>query len=301
MTTAPPVRYRNLLMDSSRWDAIELREGDIVVSTPAKCGTTWTQIICALLVFGKPELPAPLDDLTVWPDSYFHPLDDVKAALEAQTHRRFLKSHTPLDGLPWDERVTYISIGRDPRDVGISLDNHLANTDWERLNALREAAIGPDAVDATEAAPPPAPTLYERLWNWIGGDDDLFSLQAMLAHLQGFWERRDRSNVVLLHYDELKTDLDGQMRALAARLGIEIGEQVWPELVRAATFDQVRGNAETLAPEGTIWKDKAEFFHKGSSGQWRDLFGPDDLERYRARVAELTGPELAAWLHRGPL
>jgi aryl sulfotransferase len=297
--TETPVRYRNLLMDSSRWDGIELREDDIIVSTPAKCGTTWTQIICGLLVFGRPELPKPLDDLTVWPDAYFHAIDDIKAVLESQRHRRFMKTHTPLDGLPRDERVTYIGVGRDPRDVAVSLDNHLANTDWERLGAIRAATMGAEAGDIADAVPPPAPTLRERFWNWIEADDDLFSLQAMLAHLEGFWERRGEDNIVLLHYDELKTDLDGRMRSLAAVLGITVDEAVWPELVKAATFDEVRGNAETLAPESTIWKDKTEFFHKGSSGQWKTLLDDDDLERYRARIAELTTPEFAEWLHRG--
>ena len=39
------VRYRGLFFDNSRWDGFELRAGDIVVTTPAKCGTTWTQTI----------------------------------------------------------------------------------------------------------------------------------------------------------------------------------------------------------------------------------------------------------------
>lgn len=295
---APPVRYRNQFMDSARWDDIELRDGDIIVSTPAKCGTTWTQIICGLLVFGSPELPAPLDELTCWPDATFRAADDVAAALAAQGHRRFIKTHTPLDGLPVRDDVTYISIGRDPRDVAVSLDHHIANTDWPRMEAARAAATGTAA--APFEVPPPETTPRERFWHWVHSDDGLFSLQAMLAHLEGFWERRGEPGIVLLHYDALKADLDGGMRSLAAALGIAIDEDVWPKLVKAATFDEVRGRAETLAPEADIWKDKAEFFHSGSSGQWKAMLGEDDLERYRDRVAELTSPEIAAWVHGGP-
>nr|WP_255673028.1 sulfotransferase domain-containing protein [Glycomyces amatae] len=285
-------------MDNARWDRVELREGDIVVSTPAKCGTTWTQIICGLLVFGQPELPRPLDDLSIWVDASFRSEEDTLALLAAQGHRRFMKSHTPLDGLPRDERVTYISIGRDPRDVGISADHHFANMDMEKLMRLRANALGPDTVDLEVTMTPPAPTRYERFWNWVETDDNLIGLDAMLRHVEGFWERRDDPNVVLLHFDDLKTDLDGQMRALAATLGITVNEAVWPELVRAATFDEVRGRAATLAPENTIWKDRAAFFNKGTTGQWKDLLDDADLERYRARIAELTTPEIAAWLHR---
>src|SRR3954454_6317645 len=56
-------RYRATVYDSNRWDGFELRPGDIIISTPPKCGTTWTQMICALLILQEPELPLPLDTL----------------------------------------------------------------------------------------------------------------------------------------------------------------------------------------------------------------------------------------------
>ncbi|WP_026924053.1 sulfotransferase domain-containing protein [Glycomyces arizonensis] len=298
--TETPVRYRNPLMDSARWNGVELRDGDIIVTTPAKCGTTWTQIICGLLVFGQPELPKPLDELSPWVDAYFRDHDDLIAALAAQEHRRFMKSHTPLDGLPSDGRVAYVATGRDPRDVGVSMDHHMANMDMEAVMKIRVATMGPEAAAFGDSLPAPAPTFYERFWNWVDSDDISISLKGLLNHIGQVWERREEDNIVLMHYDELKADLDGQMRSLADALGIAIDEEVWPELVKAATFDAVRGNAETLTPENGIWKDKADFFHKGSSGQWKTLFDEDDLERYRARVNELTTPEIAEWLHREP-
>jgi len=42
--------YRTLIFDSARWDGFAYRPDDIVISTPARCGTTWTQTTCALLV-----------------------------------------------------------------------------------------------------------------------------------------------------------------------------------------------------------------------------------------------------------
>ncbi|THV30801.1 sulfotransferase domain-containing protein [Glycomyces paridis] len=296
--TAPAVRYQSIFMDNDRWNGVELREDDIIVATPAKCGTTWTQIICALLVFRSPELPRPLDELSVWVDAYFRPHDDMLAFLDAQDHRRFLKSHTPLDGLPRDDRVTYISIGRDPRDVGISTDNHFANMDFAKAMQLRAAALAPDLATAPE---PPAPTLYERFWNWVDTDDELIGLAAMIRHIESFWYRREEPNIVLLHFDDLKTDLEGQMRALAATLDIPIPEPLWPDLVHAATFDAVRTNAATLTPENDLWKDRTVFFNKGTTGQWKHLLTPADLTRYRARINELTTPEIAAWLHRDTL
>ena len=98
------VRYRSLIQDNARWDGFEFRPSDIVISTPPKCGTTWTQMLCALLIFDGPEFPAPLSQLSPWLDQTIRPLDEVCAAYDAQQHRRFIKTHTPLDGLPLHRR-----------------------------------------------------------------------------------------------------------------------------------------------------------------------------------------------------
>ena len=99
---APPFRYRSADEDSGRWAGFQFRRGDIVISTRSKSGTTWMQMICALLVFQTPDLPAPLGQLSPWLDFLATPLDEVLARLDAQRHRRFIKTHTPLDGIPLD-------------------------------------------------------------------------------------------------------------------------------------------------------------------------------------------------------
>lgn len=300
------VHYETLVFDSSRWDGFEFRPDDIVITTPPKCGTTWTQRICALLVFQTPDLEKPLTSVSPWLDMVTRPHADVLAELAAQPHRRFIKTHTPFDGLPFDERVTYLCVGRDPRDVALSWDNHVANTDFGALLGARAASVGnEDIAEKLAAGPPPVPeSERERFWAFamdptppteIAG-----SLLAVLHHLASFWAVRDRANVVMLHYDDLKADLEGQMRSLAARLSIAIPEERWPALVKAATFEEMRRNADRFAPAVTesLWRDNRQFFRRGTSGQWRDLFEAGDLDRYEARVRELvTDPEFAAWVH----
>ena len=301
-------RYRSIVADSQRWDGFELRDDDIVISTPAKCGTTWMQMLCALLVFQTPELPDRLTELSPWLDMQTAPRDEVVAALEAQEHRRFIKSHTPLDGLPYDERVTYICVGRDPRDVAVSWDNHFANMNLEVFIGARAAAVGLD--DLAEVMPdgPPIPPEdpRERFWQWVEDDTEpgggTSNLRATLHHLSTFWEVREEPNVVLFHYTDLKADLEGQLRRLAAALAVELDEDRVSELVQAATFDSMRDRAERLAPEvqtDGFWNDTNRFFHAGSSGQWHQFMGPEDAERYEKRVSTLASPDLAAWAHAG--
>ena len=120
------VRYRGYIADSDRWSRFELRPDDIIITVPSKSGTTWTQTLVALLLFDG--LPAtPVNELSPWLDMNVRSDEEVFALLDAQTHRRFIKTHSPLDGVPWDERVTYIIVGRDPRDAFVSM---LSRSPW---------------------------------------------------------------------------------------------------------------------------------------------------------------------------
>jgi hypothetical protein len=299
-------RYRSVVADSARWDGFAFRPGDIVISTPPKCGTTWMQRLVALLVFDDVELYAPVSHISPWLDMQLAPLEQVVARLESQQHRRFIKTHTPLDGVPDDERVTYVCVGRDPRDVAVSSAHHMANMDGERFMQVRQSAVGlADLAELGLDQPgPSAPrSPDEQLRSWIEDDSDVtpMSLGYVLRHLSTCWDRRNRPNVALFHYDDLRDDLAGQMRRLAEALGIEVTDGRISELAAAATFDAMRSHAADVAPNTDIslWHDNAQFFHRGTSGQWRDVFSHDDMRAYQQRVAELTSPDLAAWLHHG--
>ncbi len=301
------MRYQSFLTDTARWDGFRFRPGDIIISTPAKCGTTWTQMICALLIFQTPELPRSLDLLSPWLEMRLRRRRDVWDLYEAQTHRRFIKSHTPFDGLPVDERITYICVGRDPRDVALSWNAHMNNLDFDAMFDALGAAIEPDDYFEPPRIPPEFDNLRDAVRYWVDDptppEEVAMSLAGLIHHLAGFWAARDRDDVVLLHYDDLQTDLEGEMRRLANRLAIEVPEERWPTLVKAATFDDMRRRATERAPDtqNRIWKSTTDFFHRGTSGQWGDVFDAELAAHYEDRVRELAPPDLAAWLHRGTL
>ena len=296
------VRYHTLVYDSSRWEGFRFRPDDVVISTPPKCGTTWMQMLCALLLFDSTTFDRPLARISPWLDMLTRPLGDVVADLEAQRHRRFIKTHTPFDGLPHDERVTYLCVGRDPRDVALSWSHHWDNIDKDQLMAQRAAAVGLD--DLVELGPPlpPAPEdPVERFWAWMDGDLSASSLARTLHHLETFWDRRTDANVALFHYGDLSSDLCGQLRRLADVLGIDVADGRLEELAAAATFGSMKERAVDLAPNADQgwWRSTDDFFHRGATGAWRDLVDGPGVARYQARVTELVEPDLAAWVHHG--
>jgi hypothetical protein len=303
----PLVRRSNVIEDSSRWEEFRFRPDDIVISTPPKCGTSWIQMITALLIFQTPELPAPLTILSPWLDVRLASKHQVLADLDSQSHRRFIKTHTARWGIPMAEGVTYICAGRDPRDVALSWDDHLANADPAVGLARVTAAAALDGVDPPQLPEPPAADLDQspraKFWRWVLDDTPpaavLSSLLSTLDHVQSFWEVRHADNTVLMHYRDLTADLEGQMRALADRLCIDVPAPRWPSLVQAASFEDMRRRPSMTAPEAGGYLDDAAFFKKARQGEWRQVLETEpDLRRYNDRAAALASPELLAWMHR---
>lgn len=293
MSTAP-LRYVSADEDSARWEHFRFRDGDIVISTRSKSGTTWMQMICALLVFGSPDLPAPLPVLSPWLDHAIEPVEDVVRRLEAQQHRRVVKTHTPLDGIPLDPRATYVVVARHPLDLAVSLYHQGDNIDRERLAALTGSPARP-RVDR--------PSLHDWLVSWTitetSPQEQMDSLVGVLHHARDAWARRQQPNVVLVHYADLLADLDGQMRRLAERLDLAVPDERWPALVDAATFARMRERADQVTPNALgVLKDNRAFFRSGRSGAGREALNAGELAGYEERVARLAPSDLIAWLHR---
>lgn len=257
---------------ATRWADFRFRPGDIVISTAPKSGTTWAQMICALLIFQTQDLPAPLPELSPWMESGSRSRDEVYAQLAAAGHRRFIKTHVPLNEIPADRGVTYIVVARHPLDVAVSMYYQ----------------DGPFPL-------PPREWLLEWIDEEVSQRAHRNSLPGALRRLSYAWTRRSEPNVVLMHYEDLSADLGGEMRRLATLLGVTVPDTIWPGLVTAATFEQMRATADRLVDSNS---DPARFFRRGTSGSGRELLTSADLARYHAQVEQFAPADLLAWLHR---
>jgi aryl sulfotransferase len=290
-------------MDSRRWDGYVARSDDIIVATYPKCGTTWTQRIVDLLIFQSPA-PRQFSAASPWLDAtFFAPIETDLATIEAQTHRRFVKSHMPLDAIPVYEGVKVIHTARDGRDACMSMHNHMLG-----FVPMMGARIAAQAV--AQGAPPPArlqtpedPRDFFLQWMTTAeaGASDPAGELPFCEFEQTYWARRREPWLLMIHFNDLKADLVGEMRRIAAFLQIQTPEPLLAELADAARFETMKRQGEEMLPNlrNVFDNGHERFLNKGENGRWKDILTEGDLARYDALIRQRLAPAHAAWIEGG--
>jgi aryl sulfotransferase len=259
-TIAWPKKTRELHnhhFDSTIWNGFQFRHDDIIISTYAKSGTTWMQQIIAQLLFG-PDPDLEVAEMSPWLDLRIPPKEVKLPMVQAQTHRRFLKTHLPLDALVFSPEAKYIYIGRDGRDVVWSLYNHHANANQLWYEALNDTPgrVGPPIE------PPPA-DIRQYFREWMERDGHPF--WPFWENVRTWWEFRDLPNVLFVHFTNLKRDMPGEMRRIAAFLDVPIDETQWETILEYCSFEWMKSHATKSVPlGGAFWDAGAQvFINKG--------------------------------------
>lgn len=288
------------VIDSTRWRVYNHRPGDIIISTSYKTGTTWMQTIIANLLFQDGVFPAPVSVMSPWLDMAIPPLDDVAKGLEAQTHRRFIKSHLALDGLPYFDTARYIIVGRDVRDVFMSIWNHHTGytDDTKAMMQKRAAACGTEFPDFED--------LHDMFRSWIdkasfNWESSGFPYWSHLHHAQTWWDFRHLSNILMVHFADLLNDPEAQIRRIARHLDIAIDEQKLPGILQRISFSGMKDKFSSIMPEADhIWRGGGNtFMNKGTNGHWVGVLTEAELEQCRVAVKRELTPDCAAWLEEG--
>jgi aryl sulfotransferase len=293
-----PVKTRELHnhhFDSTIWNDFQFRDDDIIIATYAKSGTTWMQQIIAQLLFnGDPDLAVA--EISPWLDLRIPPKAVKLPYVEAQTHRRFLKTHLPVDALVFSPRARYLYIGRDGRDVVWSLYNHHANANQLWYDALNET---PGRVGPPIERPPEDIREYWR--DWLTRDG--YPFWSFWDHVRTWWQIRDLPNVRLVHFSELKRDLPGTIRQIARFLQIPINESHWSAILEHCSFEWMKQNATKSVPLGGLFWDAGAgvFINKGVNGRWADVLTAEESAQYEKIAYSQLGPECAQWLATGEL
>jgi aryl sulfotransferase len=298
--------YRTWIFDSRRWRQYRPRANDIIIAAYPKCGMTWMQRIVGLLVFQTSQ-PMPIMQISAWVDRRFpQPIETTIAQIEAQEHRRFLKSHMPLDGLPFYDEVKYIHVARDGRDACMSFHNHAMGFTDQMLQILDRAGLEDETVARPYPRPLPDPAQHFHYWitqGAIPGHEDGSPSMSFSRFEKAWWAVRQYPNVLLVHYNDLKSDLSSEMYRIADFLGISVAPTLWPELVQAARFEAMRRDGDALMGKtAPLFKQGSQgFFFKGTNGRWRNTINENDLALYDAKLKAMLSPACVEWVSRGRL
>jgi aryl sulfotransferase len=283
----------NQHIDSTIWNDFQFRDDDIVISTYAKSGTTWMQQIIAQMMFdGNTELDTQA--MSPWIDFRLPPKEIKLPEVEAQTHRRFVKTHLPVDALVYSPKAKYIYIGRDGRDVLWSLHNHHLKGNDAMYAALNDSPgrVGPPLERPTE-------DIHEYWKTWFAQDG--FPYWSFWENARSWWEIRNLPNILMVHYDVLKRNMPEGMRRIADFLDIKINESKWDEIVLHCTFDWMKQNGDNIVPmHGHMWVGGVKtFINAGKGGRWKDTLTAEESAAYDAKALEELGPEGARWFATG--
>ena len=284
--------------DSARLNDFPFRPGDILINTWSKAGTTWTQQLVAQLVFqGGPGVYGQA--LSPWPEFRLIPKDDAFAMAEGQTHRRFLKSHSCIEAIPFRADMKYIYVGRDVRDVVWSMYHHqciMTPTALDMLNnapGRRGSSIENPGCDIK--------TYYHHFLDrgfmpGVGEDVPFWS------HVQGWFDARNVPNVRVIHYNNLKEDFEGVARELADFLEIEVDEKLWPRILDHCSLEHMRELARRFEVLDLVFEGGgAKFINQGTNGRWKDVLSPAEIEKADAVAAKHLSPDCADWLRTGQM
>lgn len=281
--------------DSTLWNDFPFRNDDVIISTYAKSGTTWVQQIVAQLIFNS-STELATGEISPWVDLRIPPKEEKIAMLEAQTHRRILKTHLPVHALVYSPKAKYLFVGRDGRDIVWSYYNH-----HRKLNDIWYNAINAVGGPGIEPCEPPQHEIYDYFHYWL--ENDGYPIWPFWDNISSWWDIRDLPNLQLVHFENLKQDLAGQIRRIAAFLDIPIDESKWSAILEHCSFDYMHAHAEQSVPlGGVLWEGGAKsFIHKGINGRWRDLLTAEDIRKYEAIAVAELGDECAHWLATGEL
>jgi hypothetical protein len=292
----PPPWINDTIQQKIQW-----RDGDIVVSVPAKSGTTWTMNIVHQLRTGGDPAFADIYAEVPWLEFVPRPgtsLDDLVAGFDGmrRDRRRAFKTHAAPPTLPYQRPgagpdVHYIVVARNPDEALASFRPFIdAHSDaWFDLWHVEKAGVvGPD---------------FETFFAGMGSH----ALMPMIfGFLAAWWPLRHEPNVMLIHYADLKRDPDASVRSIADFLGFDVLDTQWPAILEYTSFSWMKQHEEkfelcTVADIPIL--NRGAMIRKGQVGASADDGVTPEISATVAEIGRtiLADPEAFDWCYHGGL
>lgn len=298
--------------DTTKWKAVKLRDDDIVIVTAYKAGTTWVQNIVKELLYFERPVPQSFLKCCPWLDFRFPRMEMQSVVLETCTERRLLKTHSPVEAIPFSKKVKYIYVGRDGRDCFMSLVNQYRAADETFYSVINDenGLVGPPMPRFIESDHNEA-VLFDR---WIGqgwpameGETDGWPFWSLFDNVASWWNVRTEKNVLFVHFNDLKRDLLHNLHSISNFIDVSLPDDAYEALATRLSFDHLKISAMTdsstvIAPPGIFWRHGLnDFFYRGTNGRWMGILSEEQLIRYDEKASSKLCLECKVWLEHGSL
>jgi len=231
------------------------RESDVIVTTYPKSGTTWMkQIAVQIGYLGEGEYDH-IDDVVPWPDKLVPQegpeLNDISGLSDSPTGIHVIKSHLESDYVPYDTGVKCICVIRDPKDTLVSVI-HFENG----FNKL----LFDHTVPVNE---------------WVAAfQTERFTYQPWSMLTDSWWKLRDRDNVLVMFYEEMKKDPDAAVKQVTQFLEVELSQDQFNKVIEKSSFNYMKANDSKFAPPA--WDaGRVPMVRSGQSGNSKELLSAD--------------------------
>lgn len=257
----------------------QARPTDVLITTAPKAGTTWMQQILHQLRSGGDPGFEEIDDVVPWLERQRpgRGWREVLAGFEGIPDPRVFKTHCTWEQTPGRDTARLVLTFRDPRDCCVSFYHHLMDMSEQTLEASGHRRPG---------------SLDEHVDAWL-------AFGAWFRNVASWWPRRDRENVLLMRYEDLREDLPGAMERILAFLGWSRGPEVLERAAHYASFAWMKANSHRFAgrnPDGTPAFRPGGFIRKGQTGEHKAHLTADQEARILQRCREDLPPDCLAYL-----
>lgn len=251
----------------------EPTEHDVFVATYSKSGTNWAMQMATQIAWkGEAEF-SHIHDLVAWPEAHFAGIvrfDDPRPRQTCPTGRRMIKTAIDAEFVPYSEDAAYVTVIRDPKDNFVSA--------YHFLNGVFDLA---DDVTVEE---------------WI----ELFKTPQYPAglwpvHTASYWAWRDRPNVAVLFFSDMKEDLEGAVRTVAKTMRVELTDAEVARVVERCSFSWMKENEEKFGPPKLLFtRAQGKMLREGKVGTSKDLLSREqraEIDRFCLEQLEALGSD----------
>ena len=191
-------RLSNFDTEEGRLKGLNYNPGprDVVIATTPKAGTTWMQQICHQLRSCGDMNFSEISEVVPWLELAHDQGQNLQLAQygDSSNELRFFKTHAWANHCPSFPRT--IVVIRDPCDVLLSFYRFFEGWFFEP---------GTVSLDA----------FADEFWLSRGVPENRMQNASYFVHLVSWYKRRNDDNILLVCFEDLKADFDGQIRRIA--------------------------------------------------------------------------------------